>query len=370
MKNTNQKNPPSAFEIHTMQSDNATRSTQPQTPIGETLKPNELLSKTTATPSSEPNPFLSDTPLTEADGIGKKTFAPMTQDGPEKIHYDISDISDTITAPQETASPGASSAAKKILLVVVGVLFITLIAGGVYYFFFMRQPAAEPQAPEQTPVTPSMPSTTTTEDPAKTVTYFLDMPNYFTIDLNNPSVFNDITSRIAEIRTNLPQQSPTKPVTFIVTDTSSSPISFHQFALAAKIALTEDILSVLNKDFELHAYNDPEAGGIRFGIVVNAKDPVALQSALRTHEQMLPQAFAPFITAEMLTAYPITFADNVYYSKPLRYANLNTEETYSIDYAVFNNQWLVGTSKNTLRAMFDALHEKTLYQEPSQDFAY
>lgn len=197
------------------------------------------------------------------------------------------------------------------------------------------------------------------------------MPNYFTVDINSPAASDDIAKQLTAIRTNLPQQSPEKPVVFIVTDATSTPISFHQFALAAKLSLTEDVLSVLNKDFELHAYNDPEAGGIRFGLVVNAKDPIALQSALRAHENILPQALTALLPADTTnTSYPITFADNAYYGKALRYANLDAEETASIDYAVFNNQWLVGTSKNTLRALFDAIHEKTSHQEPPSDFTY
>lgn len=366
MKNTNQKSSPTTFDVHTMQSDNATRKTAPKQT--QQLPQNTPLRATPApAQSSEPNPFLSDTPTSEADGIGKNTFAPSQSDGPEKINYEISDITADLKNPELPQEKGASPG-RKIIVITITVLLILFVAGGVYYYIFLKPTDSTPSDAVETPPAIELPTTPAVTIPEPS-TYSLDMPNYFTIDINNPSVATDITTQLSTIRTELPQQSPTKPIIFIVTDTASAPVSFHQFTIAAQLGLTEDILSVLDRNFELYAHADPTLG-IRFGLVVNTKDPITLQSTLAMHEQLLPQALSLFLPSDTVSAHPIIFRDNVYYNKPLRYANLNEEETYSIDYAVFNNQWLVGTSKDTLRTIFDTLHEKTAYQEPSPDFTY
>jgi len=365
MENKNQKNPTTPFEVHTLQSDNAARKSQPQqnaqashdTPLPTPSSPKQ---------SSEPNPFLSDTLSAETDGIGKNTFAPTSSSEQEKINYAISDISPELQdAPQSTEQKKSSW--KKILLITAGILLIFFVAGGAYYYISTQKQ----ETPSPTPDTPREPEIPTLqEDPTpEPSTYSLNMPNYFTIDLASPSVATEITTQLSTIRTQLSQQSPTDPVIFIVTDSTTTPISFHQFAIAAKLGLTEDILSVLDKNFELYAYSDPEIG-IRFGLVVDIKDPLVLQSTLVTQEHLLPQTLAPFLSSEVISTHPIVFQDNTYYNKPLRYTNLNEEETYSIDYAIFNKQWLIGTSKNTLRAIFDTLHEKTSYQEPLPEFSY
>lgn len=370
-KNKIAADPSRTFDIHTMESDNAARDAQPANMPAEQPLHNPLAALPQQQHSSDPNPFLNDDAGSSADdSIGKSAFAAPAALGPEKINYDIADITAAVTpTSEENSEQSSATISKKRIFIIVGVVIVVVagIAGALYYYMSTRT-VAEPDVP-QTPAVDQSESPADTPDPTPT-TYSVDMPNYFPLDVNSPTVVDDIAAQLRAIRANVAQQAPQKPVIFIVTDAASSaPLSFHQFVLAARMGLTEDILSTLDKDFEIYAYDDPTLG-VRFGIVVNTKDPIALQSALRTHEPMLPQAFATMMSSDAIGGDPVGFADNTYHGKTLRYANLNAAETYSIDYAVHNNQWLLGTSKNTLLAIFDDLHERTSYQEPPSGFSY
>ena len=94
---------------------------------------------------------------------------------------------------------------------------------------------------------------------------------------------------------------------------------------------------------------------MRFGFVIDAKSADILQTAVVANETTLPEAFNPFLNGLGSTAVNVIFADSSYKTHPIRYFNLNATEAYSVDYTINNVQWVVGTSKNTMRAILDVM---------------
>ena len=132
------------------------------------------------------------------------------------------------------------------------------------------------------------------------------------------------------------------------------------------MSFPEDVLSALEENFELYAYDDP-AAGVRFGFAIDVKNGVSLPQALTARELLLPQSFDSVIEKNKISANPVVFHDSTYSGQAIRYTNLNPEETYSIDYTVMNNKLVVGTSKDTLRVIVDAIKNSTTYKPAASE---
>jgi hypothetical protein len=192
--------------------------------------------------------------------------------------------------------------------------------------------------------------------------YAKDIPNYFSFDVESPTAKNDIKAKLDEISVNMEQQDENDPIAFVVTDKNDIPVSFHVFAMSSGMNFPEGILSALEENFEIYAFNDPVAG-VRFGFVIDVKNVITLPQALRDGELLLPQSFGPVIDLGALGTDQVVFKDNSYGGKSIRFANLNQSESYSIDYSVANDQLIVGTSKNTLRAIMDDIQLQAINRD-------
>ena len=320
------------------------------------------------------NPFLSDEPETPqiADQVtmGNSTFLSETSAPPivEQKFEDKKDISvplqnDSVNIVQNKQN---SHVMQIMIIAFIILIVIGLIAFGVYVL------RSRMMQPEDVTIVENTANEFVVEEPPVVeddALYATDIPNYFSFDVESATAKNDIKTKLDEIRTNFAQQDEKKPISFVVTDKNEIPVSFHVFAMSSGMNFPEGILSALEENFEIYAFNDP-ASGVRFGFVIDVKNVVALPQALKDGELLLPQAFGPVISMGALGTDPVVFKDSSYNDKSIRYANLNQSESYSIDYAVVNDQLIVGTSKNTLRAIMDAVQSQTMYKEKTKDFSY
>jgi hypothetical protein len=92
------------------------------------------------------------------------------------------------------------------------------------------------------------------------------------------------------------------------------------------------------------------------GLKLTIKDKLTFTTALKTAETTLPRTIEPFFLDK--TTAPksgLVFRSSVYQDQPVRYVNIDGPMNLSVDYAVREAHWFIGTSQKTLRALLDAI---------------
>lgn len=257
---------------------------------------------------------------------------------------------------------------KRSIFIIGGMVIIILLlvsAGGYYYFFVAGKQVAKPIVPEN--IAQKYPPKVA-EDIPKELPYALDKANYLSINTEVVSPA-DIQKILLQVASRIKESSTTKPVEFLITDQNNNPIAFNRFAFLLKLEITPDILALIDETFSLYVYND--AGNVRLGLDLQLKDQTVALSAIPKIESTLPYAFRALILDQNVNiAKAIPFKSNTYSPRlrtisgqdktsdkqiPLRYANIDVGYDWSMDYALTNNHWYIGMSKNTLRVLLDTL---------------
>lgn len=382
------------FQVHTMHTDNEARATKSvDSKTASPSKGNNLphvkkeqtaLQKQSSqsrgskqSKQQTSNPFLaSDVPKnTDAK---KGTFAPGAQKKTvEKINQTPADIASS----KKISKKKHGGTQKKMIYIIMIVFIILFLLGavgfGVYMLKFNTQQISDDVIVADD--TMDMPIEIEVDDTDNNINidvdtekipgnievegtesveqlYATNLPNYFSIDVESTTTQQDIATELKTIAQNMQKQDMTGPISFIVTDQNSNPVSFHVFSMSAGMNIPQDILISLEEGFEIYAYNDGMKG-VRFGFVIDAKDVETLHTAILASETNLPKLFDIVLNDLGTSATGIVFNDNSYETYPIRYYNLNEEESYSIDYTINNKSWIIGTTKNTLRAIIDSLKE-------------
>ena len=369
------------FQVHTMDTDNIAKTSQgvknktappskgiklPQVNKKQTLSQKHVSQSKNAKQQTD-NPFLTDD-TSENLNTKKGLFAPKAQkDSVEKINKTPADI-----APQNKIPKKKSENTQKkmvhIIMIIFIILFLIGITGfGIYMLKFNKQ-----QLTDNKNISTNIVDTSTeinvdntdidTEKTTNNIKtndeesveqiYATELPNYFSIDIESTTTQQDIATELKTIAQNMQKQDITGPISFIVTDQNSNPVSFHVFSVSAGMNIPQDIAASLEEGFEIYAYND-DVNGIRFGFSIDVKNVETLQKAITTNEASLPKSFNIILNDLNVDTTNVVFRDSSYKTHPIRYYNLNEAESYSIDYTINDNKWIIGTTKNTLRAIID-----------------
>lgn len=231
----------------------------------------------------------------------------------------------------------------------VAVLTLAIISAGVFYFYFQRnQSETSLISPDEASNVPEK----ATEVPSKEPLLALEKPNYLSFNTETVSP-EDIEKMLFQTALRVKAGNITRPVEFLVTDQNNNPLAFSRFAFLLKLDLVSDIAVLADEAFSLYAYND--ASHVRFGLALTFKDAPAAALAIANAETTLPHAFQALILEPNITvAETIAFRSGVYNRFAVRFANISDDQNVSLDYVLDGNQWFIGTSKNTLRAILDA----------------
>jgi len=389
------------FQVHTMHSDNEAKLNQPTMtsktvapPKGKKLpevKKNQSVPKKQAPfvqkknkvgqPAS--NPFLSqDAPkdMKKATGAKKGSFAPGKQkESVEKINQTPADIAPQKKTPKKKTE-GSPKKVIHVIMIIFVILFLVGVAGfGVYMLKFNTQQKADDIiVPDDTLEIPSKIdsdvekiSNDIESNDAKSSEqlYATDLPNYFSIDVESATTKDEIATELNTIAQNMQEQDIIGPISFIVTDQNNNPVSFNVFAMSAEMNIPQDITSLLEENFEIYVYSDGTKG-VRFGFVIDTKNADALQSAITASETSLPESFNIILNNLGASATEIIFNDSSYGTHPIRYYNLNKMESYSVDYTINDKRWVIGTTKDTLRAILDSIKESQVSQAENINSEY
>lgn len=181
--------------------------------------------------------------------------------------------------------------------------------------------------------------------------FALDKPNYLSIDIETATA-NDLRTLLNDRFSKMTENNVTQPVEFIVTDQNNNPVAFSRLAYVANLEIEPNLLSFINEGFSIFVYND--AGQMRLGFFLTSKNTTALGENVIKEEAVLPYGFRTLLyDANTATPRRVTFRQGTYNTQVVRFVNIDGDKNFSFDYMVRGNEWLIGSSKNTLRAMID-----------------
>lgn len=291
-----------------------------------------------------------------------ETMAPFPQE--RIVDSNVTEIVKEEAVPESTTDNKPTSI--KIIMSIVVVLIIGIIGLGIYYFLLTKKsspaPVVSTAAPLETNPVESTPAATDEQETEPSVTivpitekYSKEKPNYLTIDINILSS-EEIKSEFIKVSNNLLDSKPSDIYEFVVVDANNNPISFPIFATAAKLNLSPTLLSSLDNDFSFYFYND----NLKMRLAVNAT--VAKKDLLAKELVKQEKTFVIDGTFLFLNNSPETktgsFATSNYNNHDIRFLNVNTTKDLSIDYLVTDSRLVIGTSKNTTRAVLDKLNKE------------
>lgn len=239
------------------------------------------------------------------------------------------------------------------------ILIVLIIAGGGYYYWMSQSPDANNSLVEigkdtyNDLINTESDSTDTTETQETTEEYSETLPHYILLDTQSETAMEDFSIEIQTIIANMLSQKPLGAISFIVTDESGAPLSFDRFALITGITLSPDVLAQIDESFLLYSFYEDNI--VRFGISAQTLSPDVAFSAMKATEPTLVSDLTPLFAGEIPEVTTPIFSDGTYNETPVRYTNLNSAETLSIDYAVYSGDLVIGTSKGTIRSIINTL---------------
>jgi hypothetical protein len=230
------------------------------------------------------------------------------------------------------------------------VLLIALTAAGFHFFNNKSDPPEEeiiipieePTQPIVTPIEKPIPT------PKPTFSFSETNPNYLRVE-NGALIGDKIKSTMGQVS----QEGYVPPIEFIMTDTQNKPITFKAFSELLSIKLSPLVLESLSDNFSLFVYND--LAGPKVGIAVESKNDTNLGKALAQEEAAMADEINPLFFNNNYNKAKL-FNSSEYGGAKIRYQNIISPEMLSIDYSIYKNKFLIGTTKLTMRAIIDRLN--------------
>ncbi len=268
-------------------------------------------------PENKSGPFLSRQNWTKEEKLKPKENVP--------IHHTLGKL--TITA-------------------VIAFIFLAVAFGG-YYFWITRMDNEQPA--ENIPL-PSIPSSETSPN------FAIGKPNYLSLDIENYDK-DRIKKTLQDYAIKVSKIEATSPVEFIITDSGNNPVNFSVFAQKLGLTLSEDILLQLNSDFSLYIYTNQDK--TRLGLSISIKNPEQLKINIIEEEKNLVKELEPlYLASDYILSEDKSFDSAIYNAATIRYINITSPEDLSADYAIYNNQLIIGTTKLTMHSIIDYIDQQ------------
>lgn len=237
----------------------------------------------------------------------------------------------------------------KTIFAIILLLSLAILGLGGYYFWTTKTLETSSQ-------NSNVPAESTKKETKENTNekYSAETPNYLSLDLTiltSEEIKEKILSAAKEINT----ANETVPYEFIVVDANNNPVTFHIFSLASELKLSPAILNSLEEDFSLFIVKSGNDTRMAVAVKIKEDRKDTLAAELLKQEKNLPADINfMFLETKPEKNMP-AFNSSNYNNIPVRFINLGKETSLSIDYAFLDNQFVVGTSKDTFRAVLDKL---------------
>ncbi|MFA6383669.1 MAG: hypothetical protein WCX17_04600 [Parcubacteria group bacterium] len=312
------------------------------------------------TVSQKSSPFLNPVPAAENRPAPQETE--ITHDWTNRM--DRIDISAQTPIPlkQEHSSKKLSM---KPFIIIFSVLLVFIIAGGGYYFWSTRQQKAPDVVIDNTPEVVA-PEPVPVPAPIPPVVFSTDTSNYLSIDLTNTNksaLKETLLSYVDKVYT----AKTVSPVEFVIVDQQNNPITFQDFSAKLEMTFSPALTASLGSTFSLFIYND--ASVTRLGLAMDFKEQTDSKNTsklqtdrknlLSLEEKDLTKELSPIFIPGNYTLAPKIFSSSKYNGLDIRFLNIISPEDLSVDYAIFKDKLLIGTTKMTIRAIIDKIAPTT-----------
>jgi hypothetical protein len=229
---------------------------------------------------------------------------------------------------------------KLILISIVCFLFLAVGAGGYYYWI-----SRENKQNKETIKLPPPPN-------EEALTFSIEKPNYLPLDIDasdSTKIKEDIKKYVARVA----NSGSLTPIEFVITDLKNNPLNFPLFASKMGINFSQDLISNLNTEakFSLFIYNDIQK--TRLGLVVDSVDDYKLKKVLFQEEADLVKELDPLFLDITYDSEIKSFGSSSYDNMGIRYINLTALGDLTVDYTIFENKLIIGTTKMTIRSVMD-----------------
>jgi flagellar basal body-associated protein FliL len=340
----------------------------PQIPAAETPPQRQDIPRTMpdapATEYPPGSPFQSvptPPPISSSPSPGANTSAnPETQLPPFKSSPSQSFFAEkpaskegffTEQAENQTLPPQKKSKGRLILTLVVVLVVVVASAGFYYYWFKIRSNSSETSAPAipDIPAAPAVPATSST--PAEP-----QNKNLRNIVVDTSLGQGEIKNAIQKFATDFSSSASESDLVEVkIVGKDGQPIGKKDFFAGTGVAVPDPVLMKLSEDYSLFVRK--ESGSAKLGFVFKSVTSSGLSDEMKNWEPTLPTDLAPLYVGLAPTGTG-TFNSSQYKNADIRYFNFSSPADTSLDYSVISNFLIIGTSKNTTRAILDYMSQK------------
>jgi hypothetical protein len=237
----------------------------------------------------------------------------------------------------------------RIVSIVAAILLLAAMSAGGYFWW---QSVGNSDGTTEVKVeSPKMPEATLQAESQIQAKYSNAQPNILSFDTETVTA-DQIKSALLQAGQAIQKDSLPGAVEFLIRDQKLNPLAFSRFAYLARLNVPTELLGTLDEPFSLYIFIDD--GRPRVALLAYAKDTPAFEAELKKHEKNLAGALEPlFLDVTTAPKTNLMFRDGAYLERPVRFANVDASLGLSIDYAVRGRQWIIGTSKDSLRSVLD-----------------
>lgn len=317
--------------------------------------------------SAEPSPFLSESNSASAEAaIEAPTFdpplptaSPMNPGTP--LRADVERIA--FTTEYQSAAPAPKASAlrffnrlsqffqnrKTRMVTLVAVLLLVTCGAGGYFWWQSAKDSDDSSAVKVE--SPKMPEVSIRMESQSQTKYQATQPNILSFDTETVTA-EQIKNTLLQVSQSIQKDNLPGAIEFLVRDQKLNPLAFSRFAYLAKLNIPAELLGTLDEPFSLYIFIDD--GRPRVALLMYAKDVSTFEAELKKSEKNLALALEPlFLDITTASKNNPAFRDGMYLGRPVRFANIDDTLGLSIDYAVRGRQWIIGTSKDSLRSVLD-----------------
>lgn len=218
------------------------------------------------------------------------------------------------------------------------------------YWFFVIKPVSEKELNNREDSTVEVINTMPPVPGPASSPYSTTTPNFLPIDTEEVTL-EDFKKSLTDAGNRIVEAKIAEPVEFIITDKKNNPLAFSRLAYLTNITLSPELLSMLGESFVLYLYND--AGRSHVGLSLALSNPEQARLLIQKEEPSVPSAFQKLFFPDVVVPEKVNFRSGSYSGSEVRFVNIDEAANYSVDYTLREEKWLIGTSKNTLRMLFD-----------------
>ncbi|OGI28877.1 MAG: hypothetical protein A2288_02860 [Candidatus Moranbacteria bacterium RIFOXYA12_FULL_44_15] len=380
--NNSQNEIDESIPIHTMEKDLAslethkTDSLQNKNVSFKEISQETKLSKPEPVSLSErtpiPSPFLATAPPKSTPGVTdapeKKPVPSFFENKmPAELLIKKNSPIDNIPTSSSVKITGSKSIWGKVLHISVTVFIALLFISGGYYYYLIygasfsgveklvglfQSPVSE-KTPPISNSAENIPIEVTEENEETApvnILFSAKNPNYLALkkeDLNAVKAKEIFIQYGAKIK----EQNLVTPIEFIIADENNNPIDFKAFSAALGMNISQEISSRLGENFSLFLYNEDDV--VKSGLSISSIEDKGLERAVLLEEKNIAHSLEPIFLSNNYTIIDKEFSSSSHGDAKIRFMNIISPEDLSVDWTVYKNKLMIGTTKMTLRSIID-----------------